>query len=260
MKSRSGWLLVHNCGYQGGVAGFQTFSHAYGIRMADYWDIIQKQVNPALVAKAHQNLEKWGRPQMESLEIGEIEWLASESCKLAWRARHKATENFWYSLQTAVKTAINNWGVVIPVGAYIKVRCVSHKGQRWLVVRLPSGRLLTYFNPHIMDDGTIAYFGDAAESGKTTRQWIRVFTHGGKICANSCQTTARDILAPALQVAEDRGYLPVLSVHDEGITEVPDTPDYDAAGLIEILSTNPDWAPGLPLAAAGFETPRYYKD
>ena len=260
VKSRSGWLLVHNCGYQGGVAGFQTFSHAYGIRMADYWDIIQKQVNPALVAKAHQNLEKWGRPQMESLEIGEIEWLASESCKLAWRARHKATENFWYSLQTAVKTAINNWGVVIPVGAYIKVRCVSHKGQRWLVVRLPSGRLLTYFNPHIMDDGTIAYFGDAAESGKTTRQWTRVFTHGGKICANSCQTTARDILAPALQVAEDRGYLPVLSVHDEGITEVPDTPDYDAAGLIEILSTNPDWAPGLPLAAAGFETPRYYKD
>lgn len=247
-------------GYQGGVAGYQTFAHAYGVRMADYWDIIQRQIAPEHVTKAKANLEKWGRAQLDSLEISELEWIASETCKLAWRARHPATVKFWYDLQNAAVQAIRNWGVVFPVGEFIKVRCVSHKGQRWMVVRLPSGRLITYFHPHLLDDGSIAYFGDAAESGKTTRQWTKVFTHGGKMTGNCCQTTARDILAPALQVAEDRGYLPVLSVHDEGITEVPDTPDYDAAGLIEILSTNPDWAPGLPLAAAGFETPRYYKD
>lgn len=247
-------------GYQGGVAGYQTFAHAYGIRMADYWGTIQKQVNPALVAKAWDNLRSWGHPQLESLEINEIEWVASESCKLAWRARHPATQKFWYDLQNAAKNAIRNWGAIIPVGAFVKLRCVSHKGQRWMVVRLPSGRHITYFHPHLMDDGTIAYFGEAAEDGKTTRQWVRVFTHGGKMTGNCCQTTARDILAPALQTAEDRGYLPILSVHDEGLTEVPDTLEYDAAGLVEILSTNPDWAPGLPLSAAGFEAYRYKKD
>lgn len=248
-------------GYQGGVAGYQTFAHAYGVRMADHWGTIQKQIAPEHVAKAKGNLEKWGREQLDSLEISELEWIASEVCKLAWRARHPATVQFWYDLQKAAVQAIRNWGVVFSVGEFIKVRCVSHKGQKWMVVRLPSGRLITYFQPHLMDDGgRIAYFGDAAESGKTTRQWTRVFTHGGKMTGNCCQTTARDILAPALQASEDKGYIPVLSVHDEIITEVPDTPDYDADGLVRILSTNTDWAPGLPLAAAGFEAYRYKKD
>lgn len=253
-------------GYQGGVAGYQTFAHAYGVRMADYWGTIQKQIDATFIEKAKANLEKFGRPQLESLEISELEWIASETCKLAWRARHPATEAFWYALQRAAVSAIENWGQVFPVGEFIKVRCVTHKGQRWMVVRLPSGRLITYFEPHLTRDGTMSnrptlcYWGEAAEEGKTTRQWIRVFTHGGKMTGNCCQTTARDILAPALQVAEDRGYLPILSVHDEVLTEVPDTPEFDADGLVAILSTNPAWAPGLPLSAAGFETRRYYKD
>lgn len=251
-------------GYQGGVAGYQTFAHAYGVRMADYWDTIQKQIAEVFVAKARENLDSWGRPQLDSLEISELEWIASETCKLAWRARHPATVKFWYALQEAAVNAIRNWGQVYSVGQFIKVRCATHMGQRWMVVRLPSGRLLTYFEPHLMDTGgrkpTLAYWGESAEEGKTTRQWIRVFTHGGKMTGNCCQTTARDILTPALQVAEDRGYLPVLSVHDEALTEVPDTPEFDAAGLVSILSTNPAWAPGLPLSAAGFETRRYYKD
>jgi DNA polymerase len=247
-------------GYQGGVAGYQTFAKAYGVRMADYWVTIQKMVAQEHIEKARKNLDKWGREQLESLEISELEWIASETCKLAWRARHPATVQLWYGLQNAIKNAINEWGAVFKVGEFLKVRCVKHKGQRWLVIQLPSGRLLTYFEPHLMDDGTIAYWGEAAEEGKTTRQWIRVFTHGGKVTGNCCQTTARDILAPAVQVAEDRGYLPILSVHDEVLTETPDTDEFNTEGLVAILSTNPQWAPGLPLAAAGFTCTRYKKD
>jgi DNA polymerase len=77
---------------------------------------------------------------------------------------------------------------------------------------------------------------------------------------NVCQTLARDILMPALQTAEAKGYLPILSVHDEAITEVPDTDAFSAQGLVGILATNPPWAEGLPLAAAGFEARRYKKD
>ena len=44
------------------------------------------------------------------------------------------------------------------------------------------------------------------------------------------------------------------------ITEVPDTDAFSAQGLVEILATNPPWAEGLPLAAAGFEARRYKKD
>lgn len=250
-------------GYQGGVAGYQTFARAYGLKMSDFWDTIQKMIAPAHVAKAWDNLASWGRPQLESLEIDETEWVASETCKLAWRARHPATVKFWYALGGAAKDAIRNPGQVFHVAPFIKLRTVVHQGQRWLVVALPSGRYLTYFEPHLVGQGrdeSIAYWGEAAEEGKTTRQWVRVFTHGGKMTGNCCQTIARDILAPALRTAETKGYLPVLTVHDEILTEAPDTDDYSAQGLVDILATNPVWAKDLPLAAAGFETKRYYKD
>ena len=247
-------------GYQGGVAGYQTFARAYGLKMSDFWDTIQKMIAPEHVAKAWGNLNSWGRPQLDSLEIDEIEWVASETCKLAWRARHPATKKFWYDLGNAAKNAIQNVGVVFSVGPFIKLRTVAQMGQRWLVIRLPSGRMLTYFEPHITDDGTIAYWGEASEEGRTTRQWVRVFTHGGKLTGNCCQTIARDILAPSISVAEQRGYLPILSVHDEVLTEVPDTDAFNAGGLVSIMATNPVWASDLPLAAAGFETYRYKKD
>lgn len=257
VKSDSGWLLVHNSGYQGGVAGYQTFAHSYGIKMADHWETIQKL---AFVGKAWENLEKWGRPQLESLNIDEIEWVASEACKLAWRARHPATVKFWHDVGNAAKDAIRNPGATFRVGPQIKLRMIAYRGFRWLVVKLPSGRYLTYFEPHLTDDGSIAYWGESAEEGKTTRQWVRVFTHGGKMTGNCCQTIARDILAPALITSERQGYLPILTVHDEIVTEVPDTPDFTTEGLVQILSANPPWAAGLPLAAAGFEAYRYKKE
>ena len=127
-------------------------------------------------------------------------------------------------------------------------------------MRLPSGRHLTYFNPRLTEDDSIVYEGEAAEEGKTNRMWIDVYTHGGKMTGNVCQTLARDILMPALQAAEQKGYLPVLSVHDEGICEVPDNDEFNTDGLIGILATNPEWSKGLPLAAAGFECYRYRKE
>lgn len=248
-------------GYQGGVAGYQTFAKAYNVRMADYWETIQRQLDPAFVTKARENLNTvWGRSSQAGLEISDTEWVASEACKLAWRARHPATVRFWRNLQDAVKNAIRNWNLVFQVEPYLKVRCVTHRGQRWLVVRLPSGRHLTYFNPRLTDDDSIVYEGEAAEEGKTNRMWIDVYTHGGKMTGNVCQTLARDILMPALQAAEQKGYLPVLSVHDEGICEVPDNDEFNTDGLIGILATNPEWSKGLPLAAAGFEAYRYRKE
>ena len=62
---------------------------------------------------------------------------------------------------------------------------------------------------------------------------------------------------PAIEAA---GYRIVLTVHDEIISEVPDDPRYSVDELAKLMSTNPPWAAGLPLAAAGFETYRYRKD
>lgn len=257
-------------GYQGGVAGYQTFAKAYGVRMADHWATIQKMIAPEHVerAKAHHTMS-WAQESQERLEISDTEWIASETCKIAWRARHPATVAFWYALQDAAMKAIRAPGSVHDAGRYIKIKVVQRMGQKWLLVKLPSGRYLTYFEPHLVRgnrrrDGSyehsIAYFGEASEDGKTSRHWTRVFTHGGKMTGNVCQTLARDVLTPALLEAEAEGYLPVLTVHDEAVCEVPDDDRYSAAGLVDILATARPWAVGLPLAAAGFECMRYRKE
>jgi len=79
-------------------------------------------------------------------------------------------------------------------------------------------------------------------------------------CENATQAASRDVLAYGMLMAEERGYLTVLHVHDELLTETPDTPDFTSDELEEIMATNPPWAIGLPLAAGGFETYRYRKD
>ncbi|WP_442596363.1 hypothetical protein ACSBPU_05730 [Parapusillimonas sp. JC17] len=79
-------------------------------------------------------------------------------------------------------------------------------------------------------------------------------------CENVTQAVARDVLASSMPAAEQDGYAIVLTVHDELITEAPDTPEYTHMRLAELMTTQPTWAADLPLAAAGFETIRYRKD
>lgn len=262
VKTDSGYLIVHNCGYRGGVPGFQNFAKAYRVRMADHWGTIQSSVAQEHIQKAKSSVkEQWAVEQQQSLDISELEWVASESCKLAWRARHPATVAFWYALQDAVINAIRAPGATFPVGEFIHVGVRQHGGHPWLLIRLPSGNFITYFHPGIEPDGrTITYWGMASSEGSTTRAWVKCYTHGGKLTGNVCQTTARDLLAYNLQPIEDAGYEIVLTVHDEVVTEAPDTEAFSHERLSSILATNPPWAPGLPLAAAGFVSYRYKKD
>jgi DNA polymerase len=93
-----------------------------------------------------------------------------------------------------------------------------------------------------------------------SRKWKRLFTFGGKLTENAVSGASRDVLADAMPRVEAAGYAIVLTVHDEIITEVPDEPEFSADGLSALMSAPIAWAPGLPLAAKGFEAARYRKD
>ena len=67
------------------------------------------------------------------------------------------------------------------------------------------------------------------------------------------------MMMDGLLAAEEHEYNPVLSVHDEAITEPPDDPMYDDKHLSELMISNSPWAVGLPLAAKGFTAYRYRK-
>lgn len=93
-----------------------------------------------------------------------------------------------------------------------------------------------------------------------TRKWERLYTYGGKLAENITQAFSRDVLAFNMPTIESEGYEIVLSVHDEVITEAPDSSEFSHEKLSELLAANPEWAIDLPLAAAGFESYRYKKD
>jgi len=92
------------------------------------------------------------------------------------------------------------------------------------------------------------------------RKWSRIKSYGGKIFENICQAVARDVMAFNMQDIEDAGYEIELSIHDELLTETPDTDEFTHEGLSELLAAVKPWSIGLPLAAAGFEAYRYKKD
>lgn len=79
-------------------------------------------------------------------------------------------------------------------------------------------------------------------------------------CENATQAASRDILAFGMKAAEKAGYEVVLHVHDELLCETPDNELFSVDTLAKIMATGPQWAVGLPLAAAGFETHRYRKE
>ncbi|HFO8183418.1 TPA: DNA polymerase, partial [Escherichia coli] len=134
---------------------------------------------------------------------------------------------------------------------YLKIR----RDGAWLRIQLPSGRAVCYPSP-VIEKGNITYMGVNSYS----RKWQRLKTYGGKLVENVTQAAARDVLAGNMPLIEDAGYSIVLTVHDEVITEAPDTEDFNDKALSALLSTNPEWAPDIPLNAGGFEAYHYRKD
>jgi hypothetical protein len=75
---------------------------------------------------------------------------------------------------------------------------------------------------------------------------------------NAVQAVARDLFASALLGLEAADYPVVLHVHDEIVAEVPEGVG-SAAEFLQILSTPPEWARGLPIAAKVRSGPRFCK-
>ena len=235
--------------YGGGANAFATFARAYGIDM-DEMATKAKAVLPDETWEAASSLLTWMQKQGSESDLSDLAWTACDSFKRLWREAHPAIVTYWTTLDHEAATAIHN-----PRTEYAAGRCVMETRGNWLRVRMPSGRYLCYPDIECADNGKLSYAG----VHQFTRKWTRIDTRGPKVLENLTQAVSRDVLAYGLQLAEAQGYRIVLSVHDELIAEVPDTAEFSVNGLAACMSTTPDWATDLPLAAAGFETYRYKK-
>lgn len=239
------------CGYQGGPAAYLTMAAVYKMDLARMSTAVEDSA-PSDVLHDAEGRYNWmlknGRVKGMSAGV----FIACQALVSMWRAAHPAVVQLWYDAENAVRAAILNPGEIFPIGEHMRAR----RDGQWLRVQLPSGRYLCYLNPRVDDKGQVSYSG----INQYTRQWGRIKTYGGKICENVTQAVARDIMATNMPSIEDAGYEIVTSVHDELPTEAPDDPAFNPDALSALLSSNPKWAPGIPLAAAGFEAYRYRKD
>ena len=172
-----------------------------------------------------------------------------------WRQANPHVVKFWRICELAAKTAITEHRTV-KIRHGIEFR---YQGRN-LLIRLPSGRSLCYWQARIRQNAQgreeLVYMG----VNQTTKQWQETETYGGKLVENIVQATARDCLAVAMQRVAAMGYQIVMHVHDEMIVDVPKS-DTDALERINAAMGAPiDWAPGLPLKGDGYETPFYKKD
>lgn len=206
---------------------------------------------------------------------------------LQWRAANAKIVQFWYDMEEAARMAVAAPGEVFPVG-----RVALRRDGAWLKMKLPSGRFLCYPSPRIegvpcpcmkcKGDGKILYQDETVETcdkckGKGTvprnqityaginqysRKWERLKTYGGKLVENCVQATARDVIVEGLLTADARGFAPLLSVHDEIITEREPAED-NLEDLVGFMTGRGNaaipWCDGLPLAADGFTARRYRK-
>jgi DNA polymerase len=88
--------------------------------------------------------------------------------------------------------------------------------------------------------------------------WGRHSLYGGMQFNHVGQGTARDVLADGMLRLEAAGYPVVFHCHDEVVSEV-DSGFGSVADFVTLLTTNPDYLTGCPLAAKGWTGQRYGK-
>lgn len=230
--------------YGGGVGAFITGASAYRIDL----DQMAEACWPALSRSLKEEVEdfyEWSLTQKRpTYGLSPRTFQACDALKRLYRAAHPAIQDRWGVCQDGMLSASqgNPWNT-------------WSRRRAWVLNKLPSNRYLCYPTVRMVQD-QLTYMGIATGS----HAWTRLKTYGGKLFENEVQAGARDVLAWSLPRIENAGYKILLTVHDEVITEAPDTKEFSAEGLCALMTQGEPWTKGLPLAAKGYEAYRYRKD
>jgi DNA polymerase len=178
-----------------------------------------------------------------------------ERFKTEWRAAHPKIVQFWREIDAAAVTAVIARNNLVRCGR-INLIC----DDTFLRIFLPSGRAIHYPFPRLIKDAygrSRVVFMDNAD-GQFTECRGGQGAYGGLWTENIISGIARDLLAQALVRIDAVGYPIVLHVHDEIVVEMP-IGHGRLEDFLKLMTQNPPWADGLPIAAEGWSGPRYRK-
>lgn len=175
-----------------------------------------------------------------------------------WRNANKRITDLWYGIENAVIKLMETGETQGLKGIIFNREIDLIYGQDFLTIKLPSGRKLYYPKPHLKENrfgsNALHYFG----VNQTTKKWEVQETYGGKLVENIVQAISRDCLAVTLKRLETEGLQTVMHIHDEAVIDAD--PNVDLDKVCELMGQPIEWAPGLLLKAAGFESSYYMKD
>ena len=175
-----------------------------------------------------------------------------------WRNANKRITDLWYGIENAVIKLMETGETQGLKGIIFSREIDLIYGQDFLTIKLPSGRKLFYPKPHLKENrfgsNALHYFG----VNQTTKKWEVQETYGGKLVENIVQAISRDCLAVTLKRLESEGLQTVMHIHDEAVIDADLNVDLDK--VCELMGQPIEWAPGLLLKAAGFESSYYMKD
>ena len=250
------------CGFQGGWKALQKMAAKHDVDLDDEF--------------CQEIVTKWRKANPNTVKY----WAALQACAIS------AIKN--PGTQYSVPEYLENMN--LPSVKYVK-------WNNYLCCELPSGRVLWYNDPTVKTRTTFMYkiegafprsvvYNDKnytvssfnAEAAKwgakvtsfesdsiriwglnsETHQWQQQYIHGGMLCNNVTQGSARDLQALAMLRLDKAGYPIVMHTHDEIAAELP----YGQGSIEEfdrIMLELPSWAKGIPIAVKGYESERYRK-
>lgn len=159
----------------------------------------------------------------------------------------------WFALEELVRCALGGAVARLKIGRGHVCELVASFTDGALHIKLPSGRDLIYHDAQLSDiDGESSYTDP--ETG------VRLPLDRGRLANNVTQGLCRDLLVYALQRMREAGLRIVHHVHDEVILESrQDSAQETLTTVKRIMSTTPEWCPGLPIDCEGFIDDRWRK-
>lgn len=229
---------VHNCGYGGGINALIAFgADKMGLTTEEMQEIITswREKSPMIV-QLWRRVEDAARHAIEN---------PGRRATVMRKYRDPARAR-----QNEALTGRGGYSQDFLAGGEV---CTYWRDKNALRCRLPSGRILTYWQPGIDDEG-VHFMGQ----NQTTRRWEKTKTWGGRLVENIVQAYARDCLAVAMTRLDAEGWKICFHVHDEVIVEAPEGSKWE--DVAEVMGRPIEWAPGLLLRGDGYETAFYKKD
>lgn len=252
----AGPIIVHNCGYGLGWANFarQLLAGFLGAPPIRYDMEFAKQLGVSQLEFERFTSEGWLMEKLADIPhtCTDEELLVHAVCAKyiidKYRATSQPVVDFWAMCDRMLPLMAD------PQNGSLEYKniCFSSGG-----IDLPNGMRIRY------PDLKLSRTTIPDRKGKYRVQWTysdgKTFTtlYGGKITENIVQAVARIVMTDAMLRINKR-YRPVLTVHDEVAVLAPEAEAEEALQfLIDCLTVEPSWMPGIPLAAEGSFAVRY---